>query len=98
MLKLESKIRQSFHFIFDLCLKYFLIRSTFLKQMKLIHGKGFHVDEKRRLVPFIYRQIVTLVRSICRAMRTLGIRFQLEHNEVKLKMDDHPLTFVVDKT
>jgi hypothetical protein len=57
-------------------------RSTFLKQMKLIHGRGFKVDEKRRLVPFIHRQILSVVRCICRAMRILSINFQEDQNEV----------------
>jgi hypothetical protein len=61
----------------------FEIRSTFLKQMKLIHGRGFRIEEKRRLVPFIYRQIVNVVRCICRAMRLLSISFEHEHNEVE---------------
>jgi hypothetical protein len=50
--------------------------------MKLIHGRGFKVDEKRRLVPFIYRQILSVVRCICRAMRILCIQFQEDQNEV----------------
>lgn len=56
-------------------------KSTFLKQMKLIHGQGFKVDEKRRLVPFIYRQIVAVIRCICRAMRLLQINFHDNENE-----------------
>jgi hypothetical protein len=51
--------------------------------MKLIHGRGFRADEKRRLVPFIYRQILNVVRCICRAMRILHINFQENQNEVK---------------
>jgi hypothetical protein len=57
-------------------------RSTFLKQMKLIHGRGFRAEEKSRLVPFIYRQIVSVVRCICRAMRILSINFEKKRNEV----------------
>jgi hypothetical protein len=50
--------------------------------MKLIHGRGFGTDEKRRLVPFIYRQILSVVRCICRAMRILCINFEKDRNEV----------------
>ncbi|CAF4312198.1 unnamed protein product, partial [Adineta steineri] len=56
-------------------------KSTFLKQMKLIHGRGFRIDEKRRLVPFIYRQILSVVRCICRQMNILCIRFHDDQNE-----------------
>jgi hypothetical protein len=62
------------------------LRSTFLKQMKLIHGRGFKTDEKRRLVPFIYRQILSVVRCICRAMRILRINFQEDQNEVEYQL------------
>lgn len=50
--------------------------------MKLIHGQGFKPDEKRRLVPFIYRQILNVVRCIFRAMRSLHINFKHNQNEV----------------
>ncbi len=50
--------------------------------MKLIHGRGFKADEKRRLVPFIYRQVVSVVRCICRAMGALCINFEIDGNEV----------------
>ncbi|CAF4766217.1 unnamed protein product [Rotaria socialis] len=56
-------------------------KSTFLKQMKLIHGRGFKADEKHRLIPFIYRQILSVVRCICRAMNMLQIKFENERNE-----------------
>jgi len=61
-----------------------LIRSTFLKQMKLIHGRGFKLEEKRRIIPFIYQQIITVVRCICRAMQNLRINFEKARNEVRL--------------
>ena len=49
--------------------------------MKLIHGRGFRVEEKRRLVQFIYRQILSVVRIICRAMGSLCISFENKQNE-----------------
>ena len=51
--------------------------------MKLIHGRGFKLDEKRRLIPFIYEQIIHVVRCICRAMQNLRIRFEKARNEVR---------------
>ncbi|CAF1085986.1 unnamed protein product [Adineta ricciae] len=61
-------------------------KSTFLKQMKLIHGQGFRIDEKRRLVPFIYQQILSVARCICRQMSILCIRFQDHRNEEYARM------------
>ena len=51
--------------------------------MKLIHGQGFRADEKRRLVPFIYQQIVSVARCICRAMENLRIDFEKTRTEVR---------------
>ncbi|CAF0775269.1 unnamed protein product [Rotaria sp. Silwood1] len=65
-------------------------KSTFLKQMKLIHGQGFKADEKRRLIPFIYRQIVNVVRCICRAMHILQIKFENERNEEYARLLSSP--------
>jgi hypothetical protein len=50
--------------------------------MKLIHGRGFKMEEKHRIIPFIYRQIITIVRCICRAMNNLRINFEKARNEV----------------
>jgi hypothetical protein len=50
--------------------------------MKLIHGRGFKADEKHRIIPFIYQQIINVVRCICRAMENLRIKFENTRNEV----------------
>jgi len=79
MLKLES----NFVYI-DRCLAYFILhrRSTFLKQMKFQHGRGFSIEEKYRLIPFINQQIIGIIRCICQAMKTLDIPFANPRNEV----------------
>jgi len=50
--------------------------------MKLIHGSGFKIEDKRRIIPFIFQQIITVVRCICRAMENLQINFEKAQNEV----------------
>ena len=50
--------------------------------MKLIHGAGFKKEEKNRYIPFIYQQIISIVRCICRAMGILRIKFENKRNEV----------------
>lgn len=50
--------------------------------MKLIHGRGFKPEEKRRIVPFIYQQIINVIRCICRAMENLRINYEKTQNEV----------------
>ncbi len=51
--------------------------------MKLIHGRGFRAEEKHRIIPFIYQQIISVVRCICRAMENLRIKFENTQNEVE---------------
>lgn len=57
-------------------------RSTFLKQMKYIRDRGFKIEEKRRLIPFINQQIIGVTRCVCQAMQILCIPFQSSQNEV----------------
>ena len=61
-----------------------MYRSTFLKQMKLIHGRGFQAEEKRRTVPLIYQQILGIIRTLCTSMERLSINFDQQRNEVSL--------------
>jgi hypothetical protein len=62
--------------------------------MKIIHGQGFRPDEKRRLIPFIYQQIITVVRCICRAMANLRINFAKARNEVRLNNRNNHFLFL----
>jgi hypothetical protein len=72
ILKLESKFVYTDIFLIYLILQ---CRSTFLKQMKFMHGQGFKIEEKYRLIPIVYRQIIY--------MQTLFISFGNPQNEVR---------------
>ncbi len=50
--------------------------------MKYQHGRGFSLEEKRRLIPFINQQIIGIIRCICQAMKTLEISFENPENDV----------------
>ena len=50
--------------------------------MKLKHGRGFSIEEKCRLIPFINQQIIGVIRCISQAMQTLRIPFENPQNEV----------------
>jgi hypothetical protein len=50
--------------------------------MKFQHGRGFSIEEKRRLIPFINQQIIGIIRCICQAMKTLDIPFENPRNKV----------------
>jgi hypothetical protein len=50
--------------------------------MKFMHGQGFKIEEKYRLIPIVYRQIIYTMQHICQAMQTLCIPFGNPKNEV----------------
>ena len=73
----------------DKCLWFIFIgycRSTFLKQMKFQHGRGFSLEEKLRLIPFINQQIIDIIRCICLAMKTLEIPYENPESEVRISL------------
>lgn len=51
-------------------------KSTILKQMKIIHGKGYPEEERKEYIPIIYANIVQSMVTILRAMETLDIVFE----------------------
>ena len=51
--------------------------------MRLKHGRGFGIEERRRVIPVINRQMIDIIQSIGRAMQTLSIPFENTENEVK---------------
>lgn len=58
-------------------------KSTFIKQMRIIHGSGYSAKEKQEYVNIILRNIITAIQSLIQAMNTLQIPFtetSSEHN------------------
>ena len=58
-------------------------KSTFIKQMKIIHGSGYTEEEKRGFVRLIYQNIFMGMHSMIKAMEKLKIPYQDTHNEVR---------------
>ena len=52
-------------------------KSTFIKQMKIIHGAGFPDEEKRTYIKLVYQNIFMAMQSMIRAMDLLKIQVQL---------------------
>lgn len=44
-------------------------KSTFIKQMKIIHGNGFSDDDKKHGLKYIYQNILTSVQNLINAMQ-----------------------------
>uniref|UniRef100_A0A8C7PY85 Guanine nucleotide-binding protein subunit alpha n=1 Tax=Oncorhynchus mykiss TaxID=8022 RepID=A0A8C7PY85_ONCMY len=56
-------------------------KSTFIKQMRIIHGTGYSEEDKRGFTKLVYQNIFTAMQSMIRAMETLMIPYKYEHNK-----------------
>ena len=59
-------------------------KSTFIKQMRIIHGSGYTDDDKRTFIKLVFQNIFMAINSLIRAMEQLRIQYQDEKNEVEL--------------
>ncbi|XP_047228360.1 guanine nucleotide-binding protein G(q) subunit alpha-like isoform X2 [Girardinichthys multiradiatus] len=57
-------------------------KSTFIKQMRIIHGRGYSDEDRRGFTRLIYENIFTAMQAMIQAMSTLQISYKYEHNEV----------------
>lgn len=57
-------------------------KSTFIKQMRIIHGAGYSEEDKRGFTKLVYQNIFTAMQAMIRAMDTLKILYKDEQNEV----------------
>lgn len=59
-------------------------KSTFIKQMRIIHGKGYSEDDRRTFTTYIFQNIFDAVKTMIEAMKTLHIPFTDDRNTVSL--------------
>ncbi|XP_039550896.1 guanine nucleotide-binding protein subunit alpha-11-like isoform X1 [Pimephales promelas] len=57
-------------------------KTTFTKQMRIIHGKGFSTDERRSYTKLVFQNILQAMSAITEAMNTLKIPYSNLQNEV----------------
>lgn len=57
-------------------------KSTFIKQMRIIHGSGYSDEDRRSFVKLVYQNIFMAMNSMIRAMETLKIPYRDPSNEV----------------
>ncbi|ROL40773.1 Guanine nucleotide-binding protein G(q) subunit alpha [Anabarilius grahami] len=57
-------------------------KTTFMKQMRIIHGNGFSEDEKRSYTKLVFQNIFKAMSAITEAMSTLKIPYSNPQNEV----------------
>lgn len=61
-------------------------KSTFIKQMRIIHGSGYSDDDKRAFIKLVYQNIYMAMNSMIGAMESLKIPFKNEQNEEYAKL------------
>jgi len=57
-------------------------KSTFVKQMRIIHGSGYSDDDKRGFIKLVFQNIFMAMNTMIRAMDTLRIAYKIPANEV----------------
>ncbi|VDM57043.1 unnamed protein product [Angiostrongylus costaricensis] len=60
-------------------------KSTFIKQMRIIHGNGYSDEDKRAHIRLVYQNVFMAIQSMIRAMDTLGIEFGDPSEELQEK-------------
>lgn len=61
-------------------------KSTFIKQMRIIHGNGYSDDDKRNHIKLVYQNIFMAMHSMIRAMDMLNIQYKDPNNMENAKM------------
>ncbi|RWS21550.1 heterotrimeric GTP-binding protein alpha subunit G-alpha-q-like protein [Leptotrombidium deliense] len=56
-------------------------KSTFIRQMRIIHGTGFSLSDRQTFTTVVYQNIFMAMQSMVNAMQTLQIKYENETNE-----------------
>lgn len=68
-------------------------KSTFIKQMRIIHGSGYSDDDKRGFIKLVYQNIFMAMQSMIRAMDLLKIQYGNPSNVVSTYVSFSMLNF-----
>ena len=55
-------------------------KSTFVKQMRIIHNKDYSEEERREFTHYVYHNIVIAIQTIIKAMESLNIKYANDQN------------------
>ncbi|XP_066113143.1 guanine nucleotide-binding protein subunit alpha-14 [Saccopteryx bilineata] len=56
-------------------------KSTFIKQMRIIHGSGYSDEDRKGFTKLVYQNIFTAMQAMIKAMDTLRIQYVCEQNK-----------------
>ncbi|XP_068190266.1 guanine nucleotide-binding protein subunit alpha-14-like [Antennarius striatus] len=55
-------------------------KSTFIKQMRILHGRGYDEDDRKGFALLVFQNTVTAIQALIYAMRTLQIDYVDDNN------------------
>lgn len=55
-------------------------KSTFIKQMRIIHGKGYNDTDRKGFTRLVFQNIMTAIQALIKAMESLQIVYVDDHN------------------
>ncbi|XP_062455225.1 guanine nucleotide-binding protein subunit alpha-14 isoform X1 [Rhea pennata] len=61
-------------------------KSTFIKQMRIIHGSGYTEEDRKGFTKLVYQNVFTAMQAMIRAMETLKIQYTSEENGDNARM------------
>lgn len=67
-------------------------KSTFIKQMRIIHGNGYSEEERKGFRPLVYQNIFVSMQALIEAMGRLQIPFSRPESQVSPRGRVHPQT------
>lgn len=57
-------------------------KSTFIKQMRIIHGSGYSDEDKKGFCKLIYQNVFMSIQAMIKGMEQLGIEYNDSSNAV----------------
>lgn len=58
-------------------------KSTFIKQMRIIHGQGYSEGDRKKFTVLIYRNMYTASQILIEAMETLQIPYETDEAKTR---------------
>ena len=65
-------------------------KSTFIKQMRIIHGTGYSDEDRRSFIKIVFQNIFMAMHAMIRAMETLNISYKDSGNSVSAERSVRP--------
>ena len=57
-------------------------KSTFIKQMRIIHGQGYSEDDKKTYAKLVFQNVFQGIQALCNAMVNLKLKYAKPESEV----------------